>query len=142
MDTNLGYTATALSKAGWLTRANRIWRLTGLGLEALGAYPDEVTFLWEANARYDYWVSKRTGFDAAAKVLSTLPDERWVSLEDVAGEYDVDAEALAACLQEGTRPDGWHRRRPRHGGCSSNATSCSTRRGRASMSYLRCQTDG
>ncbi|MFD9504804.1 McrB family protein [Streptomyces sp. NPDC060035] len=107
VDTNLGYTATALSKAGWLTRANRIWRLTGLGLEALGNYPEGMTFLWEAHARYDYWAGRRTGFDAAAKILSTLPDERWVSLEDLAGEYDVDAEALAACLQ-GTRPDGWH----------------------------------
>lgn len=70
-------------------------------------YPEEMTFLREANARYDYWVGRRTSFDAAAKLLSTLPDERWVSLEDLAGEYDVDAEALAACLQ-GTRPDGRH----------------------------------
>ncbi|PVE11428.1 McrB family protein [Streptomyces scopuliridis] len=107
IDKNLSYTATALTKAGWLSRANRIWRLTGLGRQALVDYPDPVTFLAEAQTRYGYWRERRGSFDAAAKILSELPDERWISVEDLAGEFDVDAEALAASFQ-GTRPDGWH----------------------------------
>lgn len=107
IDRNLSFTATTLTKAGWLTRANRTWRLTGLGVEALHDYPDPVTFISEAGTRYDYWHTGRVFFDAAAKLLSELPDDRWVSVEDLAAEYEVDPEALAACLQ-GTRPEGWH----------------------------------
>lgn len=107
VDTNLSYTAIALTKAGWLSRANRTWRLTGLGKEALARYPAPEAFLSEAHAHYGYWRTRRTSFDAAAKLLSELPDERWISIEDLANEFSVDAEALAACLQ-GTRPEGWH----------------------------------
>ncbi|MER5485473.1 AAA family ATPase [Streptomyces sp. NPDC002812] len=107
IDTNLSYVAIALTKAGWLTRANRTWRLTGLGVESLEMYPDPVTFLSEATTRYTYWRTRRTSFDAASKLLAELPDDRWISVEDLAREYSVDAEALAGCLQ-GTRPEGWH----------------------------------
>ncbi|MFF1647120.1 McrB family protein [Streptomyces sp. NPDC058240] len=107
IDRNLSFTATTLTKAGWLTRANRTWRLTGLGVEALHAYPEPGTFFSEAGTRYAHWRAGRLYFDAAAKLLSELPDDRWVSIEDLAAEYEIDPEALAACLQ-GTRPEGWH----------------------------------
>ncbi|MEU8506279.1 hypothetical protein AB0C40_16475 [Streptomyces brevispora] len=99
IDRNLSFTATRLTKAGWLTRANRTWRLTGLGVEALHVYSDPVAFFSEAGTRYDHWRTGRVFFDAAAKLLSELPDDRWVSVEDLAAEYEVDPEALAACLQ-------------------------------------------
>ncbi|WP_051860290.1 McrB family protein [Streptomyces anulatus] len=107
IDRNLSYIATAPTKAGWLTRANRTWRLTGLGFEALRTYPDPVTFFSEATTRYTYWRTRRASFDTAAKLLSELPDEQWVAVEDLAAEYEIDPEALAACLQ-GTRTEGWH----------------------------------
>ncbi|MGW7412457.1 McrB family protein [Streptomyces sp. NPDC054863] len=107
IDTNLNYLATRMTKAGWLTRSNRKWRLTGLGVQALGSFSDPVTFLSEATIRYTHWKTQRNPFDAAAKLLAEMPDDRWIGMQSLADEYSVDAEALAASLQ-GSRSEGWH----------------------------------
>ncbi|WP_326788592.1 AAA family ATPase [Streptomyces sp. NBC_00151] len=107
VDTNLGYTATSLVKAGWLCRKRPVWRLTGLGVEALAQYPKPVDFLGEAGDRYMDWRRNRDAFDAAAALLQLLPDGRWLDIDDLAAEYEVDPYTLASVFQ-GTRPDGWH----------------------------------
>ncbi len=107
VDTNLSYNGTHLVKAGWLRRTGRRWRLTGRGVEALADYPDPVRFFSEARGGYLDWKANRSSFDAAASLLSELPDGRWVRVSELAAEYEIDADALAACFQ-GTQPDGWH----------------------------------
>ncbi|MEE4541383.1 AAA family ATPase [Streptomyces sp. V4-01] len=107
LDTNLSHNGTTLVKAGWLRRTGRVWRLTGLGAQALTDYPDSEDFFREAVARYLAWRRDRPGFDAAAGLLSELPDGRWVRIGELAAEFELDADALAACFQ-GTRPNGWH----------------------------------
>ncbi|MBZ6232628.1 AAA family ATPase [Streptomyces olivaceus] len=104
---SLGYTATSLVKAGWLCRKRPVWRLTGLGVQALAEYPEPVDFLSEAGERYMDWRRNREAFDAAAALLQLVPDMRWLDIEDLAAEYEVDAYTLASVFQ-GTRPDGWH----------------------------------
>ncbi|MCM2429199.1 McrB family protein [Streptomyces sp. RKAG337] len=106
-DTNLSHNGTNLVKAGWLRRTGRKWRLTGLGEQALTEHPAPEDFFSEAINRYLAWRTNRPGFDAAAALLSELPDGRWVRISELAAEYEVDADALAACFQ-GTRPSGWH----------------------------------
>ncbi|MFF3738217.1 AAA family ATPase [Streptomyces sp. NPDC002566] len=107
VDVNLSHNATSLVKAGWLCRRRRVWRLTGLGVQALAEYPKPVDFLSEAGERYMDWRRNRDAFDAAAALLQLLPDGRWLDIEDLAAEYEVDAYTLASVFQ-GTRPDGWY----------------------------------
>lgn len=107
LDTNLSHSGTTLVKAGWLRRTGRRWRLTGLGAQALTEYPAPEQFFSEAISRYRAWRAERPGFDAAAGLLSELPDGRWVRIGELAAEYELDADALAASFQ-GTRPNGWH----------------------------------
>ncbi|WP_189879584.1 AAA family ATPase [Streptomyces bluensis] len=107
IDVNLSHNATSLVKAGWLCRKGRVWRLTGLGVQALAEFPKPVDFLSEAGDRYMDWRRDREAFDAAAALLQLLPDGHWLDIEDLAAEYEVDAYTLASVFQ-GTRPDGWH----------------------------------
>jgi 5-methylcytosine-specific restriction protein B len=103
----LAFDGTNLVKAGWLRRTGRTWRLTGLGKLALAEYPDPEDFFGEARSRYTVWRRNRPAFDAAAGLLSELPDGRWVRISELAAEFELDPDALSACFL-GTRPDGWH----------------------------------
>lgn len=106
MGGKLGFTAIYLVKAGWLCRAGRRWRITGLGRQALADHPEAENFLTHAVGEYQRWNKHSTSFEAARDLLAELPDGRWVGLPELAAEFEVDPYVLAAMLQ-GSPSDGW-----------------------------------
>ncbi|MFG2883022.1 McrB family protein [Streptomyces sp. NPDC048297] len=100
--------AINLVRAGWLYRGNRRWQLTGIGLDALDRWPDPVDFYGEAGRRYRRWERQQLLINVAVTALEKLPDGgHWVTLKELASEFDVDPGVLGPVLR-GTRPPGWY----------------------------------
>jgi 5-methylcytosine-specific restriction protein B len=100
--------AINLVVAGWLHRGLRRWQLTGIGLDALGRWPDPVDFYGEASRRYRRWERQKQDCLEAETALEQLPDSgHWVALDELAEEFRVDPDILGPFLLS-TRRRGWY----------------------------------
>ncbi|OLT24063.1 hypothetical protein BJF79_13990 [Actinomadura sp. CNU-125] len=105
---NFSYKSTGLVKAGLIAKYDRRWHLTSVGRAALEAHSERDDFYRLAHEAYRYWERNRERFDAASDLIEGIPDETWVSAEDLASDLAVDLERLLGWLQ-GARPTGGRR---------------------------------
>ncbi|GAA3951604.1 hypothetical protein GCM10023085_37810 [Actinomadura viridis] len=108
------WSSARLVKAGWLYKTSGVWRVTGLGRHALYRWPDPSEFYREANRHYREWRFRKAGYEQVEALISNIPDGHWVSLTEIANQYDLPPDSLLRWLQ-GERPEGWYRVLDRHG---------------------------
>ncbi|MFG2005831.1 McrB family protein [Spirillospora sp. NPDC048911] len=97
-----------LVKAGWLTKQDGRWFVTPVGRTALKRHPDPEGFYREAGTSYKYWKQNREGFGLAKRLVESVPEGTWISIEDLADQTGLSEQNLVHWLQ-GERPEGWYR---------------------------------
>ncbi|GAA1440418.1 McrB family protein [Nocardiopsis tropica] len=107
--THMGWVATKAVKAGWLRKdGNGSWELTGAGRHALSEHREKGDLGSLIRTRYQVWAQARGSYELACEVLQSLPEGRWVCIEDLADLTGLDETLLAQYLSA-VRPEGWHR---------------------------------
>ncbi|CAM3805533.1 hypothetical protein GCM10009799_29960 [Nocardiopsis rhodophaea] len=100
-----------LVSIGWLSKdGNGTWRLTGAGRWALREFPDLERWVLEVDRRYKRWKATRGRLEQAKRMLSSLPADSWVSVDDLTAQTGTSPGELVQHIC-GTRPEGWHRLR-------------------------------
>lgn len=143
-----GWYTTDLVKAGWLRKdGSGTWQIAFPSRQALETLPNTGQWWQSAREGYRYWKLNRERFDRFEHALKILPEQTWVTWEDVCAVFDLDRSRLVGYLS-GVRPDGWHRVLTEHGnppaptmstapGSSPNIGARSPRRGSQRPEGLR-----
>lgn len=108
------FKSTGFVKAGIIVKSGGRWHLTSLGRAALKEHPDPEDFFRVGHEGYWYWHGNRERFEAASKRVEKIPDEAWISVDDLAAEVGLDADPLLGWLL-GARPEGWRKVVDEHG---------------------------
>jgi 5-methylcytosine-specific restriction protein B len=107
--TYLGWIATEAVKAGWIHKdGNGTWELTGAGRHTLSTLAASEDLQPLVKLRYNEWKRNESSHALAREVLQSLPEGRWVALQDLAEVTGLDPAALMQHLSA-TRAEGWHR---------------------------------
>lgn len=110
-----GWYTTDLVKAGWLRKdGSGTWQITFPSRQALETLPNTGQWWQSAREGYRYWKLNRERFDRFEHALKILPEQTWVTWEDVCAVFDLDRSRLVGYLS-GVRPDGCHRVPTEHG---------------------------
>ena len=117
-ETSARWWSLGLTKAGWITKADGIWRATDAGRAALKEYPETVAFNEEVERRYAAW-KKASEAEKAEKqqaetwtladaVVSRIPEGRWSTFGDIAEVVGGAHQQLGVHMWT-DQPTGWHR---------------------------------
>lgn len=110
-----GWYTTDLVKAGWLRKdGSGTWQIAFPSRQALETLPNTGQWWQSAREGYRYWKLNRERFDRFEHALKILPEQTWVTWEDVCAVFDLDRSRLVGYLS-GVRPDGCHRVPTEHG---------------------------
>ena len=104
----LQYISIDLTKAGLVTKRDRMWFPTPLTRYVLAQNVDAISILQSARNAYNYWKRNTDRFDRVRELAEAIPEGRWVDITEVARETGLKDETLVGWLQ-GERPTGWRR---------------------------------